>query len=206
MSKNLRILKQKVILAEGIDAFYFLIWALKAYHVDDVQVFDFGGITQLSRFIATFKNLDSYESITALVIARDAETNYTSAFQSIIDSLRSSSLPVPTEPFTYQQGAPKTAIMLFPGINESGELVNGCLEHLCLNTVTDETIQTTSNYINSIKKKHESLTHEHKSKLHAYLAAKNKFVGCKLGEAAKFGAWDWDSIYLEPFKKIITSM
>ena len=43
----------------------------------------------------------------------------------------------------------------------------------------------------------------HKSKLHAYLAIKNKYVDMKIGEAAKAGAWDWNSIYMSKYKDLM---
>ena len=49
-------------------------------------------------------------------------------------------------------------------------------------------------------------TRLHKTKLHSYLAGKNDFVGLKIGEASKAGAWDWDHNSLYKVKAIITTM
>ena len=38
MSTKLKISHNKLILVEGADAYWFLIWALKAYSIEDVQV------------------------------------------------------------------------------------------------------------------------------------------------------------------------
>jgi hypothetical protein len=46
----------------------------------------------------------------------------------------------------------------------------------------------------------------HKTKLHTYLSGKNDFVGLKIGEAAKAGAWNWEHLKLKPFRDIITAM
>ncbi len=43
MSSKLKISHNKLILVEGADAYWFLLWALKAYSIEDVQVMDFKG-------------------------------------------------------------------------------------------------------------------------------------------------------------------
>lgn len=52
-------------------------------------------------------------------------------------------------------------------------------------------------------KKDTELRYTHKSKLHAFLAGKNKYVGMKIGEAAKAGAWNWNSIHMQPYKELL---
>ncbi|HLA34180.1 MAG TPA: DUF3226 domain-containing protein [Rhodocyclaceae bacterium] len=204
-SKTLRIDKNKLILVEGVDALYFSIWALNAYGVSDTQVMNFGGVRDLSRFMKTLKNMDSYDSIESIVIARDAETDHRAAFSSVVDILRNNELPAPESPFVYHGASPRVAVMLFPGFDDSGELENGCLEDLCLKTLRDDSLNVARAYIDEIDRRHEKLTHRHKSLLHAYLAAKNKFVSSKLGEAARYGAWDWQSSALTAFRNIVTN-
>jgi len=204
MANKIEILKTKLILAEGRDAKEFLIWALDAYVMDGIQVMDFGGINDLAKFIKTLTKIDKYDEVTSIIVARDAEVDHKSAFNSVKSVLKNNNLSVPDSLFTYTNATPKVAIMLFPGFDaSSGNIENGCLEDLCLKTITDKTIDETQVYLQNINNNHEKLTHEHKSKLHAYLSVKNKFVGSKLGEAAKKGAWDWQSSALEPYKNII---
>ena len=45
-----------------------------------------------------------------------------------------------------------------------------------------------------------------KTKLHSYLAGNNDFVGLKLGEASKAGAWDWNHVRFKPFKDMLNAM
>ena len=203
MSTKLKISRNKLILVEGADAYWFLIWALKAYSIEDVQVMDFGGNPDLFLFIKTLKNLDNFDLVTSIIIARDAETDHTAAFSSVTAALKNNGLSVPDILFSYKDGNPKIAVMLFPGYDQNGNIENGCLEHLCLKTINDKTIETTEKYLKDVNESHEKLTHEHKSKLHAYLSVKNKFVGSKLGEAANYGAWDWLAPSLIPFKETI---
>ncbi|MDD2366900.1 MAG: hypothetical protein PHN84_12110 [Desulfuromonadaceae bacterium] len=47
MAPRKEIIKAKLLVVEGADALHFFISALDAYNVDDVQVIDFGGVTNL---------------------------------------------------------------------------------------------------------------------------------------------------------------
>lgn len=203
MAGKIKILKEKLILAEGADALYFLIWALEAYNIDNIQVLDFGGIAQLSNYLASIRMLDGFDDVTTLVIARDAETNHQTAISSIQRSLTSNGFIAPEQPFVFTESAPKTAMMIFPGYDCDGHLQDGCLENLCLNTINDPVLEVAQNFISRINEEIEPLTHQHKSLVHSYLSVKNKFVGNKLGEAAKIGAWDWESEFMLPFKNIL---
>ena len=70
---------------------------------------------------------------------------------------------------------------------------HGTLEDLCIETVVDDEYMDAVNGFLDTARQIEKLSHEHKSRVHAYLSVKNKYVGMKIGEAAKAGAWDWDS-------------
>jgi len=52
----------------------------------------------------------------------------------------------------------------------------------------------------------QKIARPHKTKLHSYLSGKDDFVGLKIGEASKAGAWDWDHERLKQFKDLITAM
>ena len=66
-----------------------------------------------------------------------------------------------------------------------------------------EELELADAYVEKANVEIEQLTHMHKSKLHAYLAIKNKYVDMKIGEAAKAGAWDWNSIYMSKYKDLM---
>ena len=202
-NKNLTLKKDKLLLVEGRDAWNFFIWALAAYKIEGIQVEDFGGITELAKFLKVLSLVDGYEKVQTIIIARDAETDYKSAITSVYASMRQVNLAVPEKIFEFTQGSPKTAIMIFPGFDNEGNIENGALEHLCLKTINDGLLAKTENYLVEIENNHHTLTHKHKSKLYAYLSAKNEYVGAKLGEAARFGAWNWDSEAMAPYKKVL---
>jgi|GEM_PF-2484457 len=52
MAPRTEIKKSKLLLAEGADALHFFIAACEAFGVDDVQVMDFGGIKDLTTYLA----------------------------------------------------------------------------------------------------------------------------------------------------------
>ena len=89
-NKKLTIQKTKLILAEGADAYFFLIWALEAYSIEDVQVMDFGGIEELDKFMKALTQLDGFDDVETLIVARDAETNFQKALSDVKISFENS--------------------------------------------------------------------------------------------------------------------
>jgi sugar phosphate isomerase/epimerase len=73
--KQITIEKAKLFLVEGKDAYYFFIWACRAFNINDIQVVDFGGIDDFSSFLETLKGISGYEGVSTILIARDAENN-----------------------------------------------------------------------------------------------------------------------------------
>lgn len=203
--------EKKIILTEGSDAYYFSMWAYQAYSKAGIQVINFGGVKDLKKYLPTFKNFSGYENIETIVIARDAEVNSTGAVESIKTALRHVGLPEPVKHCEFVGSNPKVAYILFPGFldvtSECEVLSSGTLEDLCLKIVENDPIfECVDKYIACLQTKGVVLTHQHKTKLHAFLAGKSDFVGLKIGEAAKAGAWDWNHSKLEPFKKLIMEM
>ena len=89
-----RILKDYIILCEGIDEVNFLITYLNSDELtynerfsNDIQVFDFGGINMLSSYLKNFVKLDGFNKVKRLMIIRDAEKNYDSAISNIRSAL-----------------------------------------------------------------------------------------------------------------------
>ena len=190
------------LLVEGVDAKFFCIWARKAYGFENIQVQDFGGINDLDDFLDMIKVLPNYEKVPAILIVRDAETNPEGAIQSIQESLKKNNFVVPAEPYSYLSGKPSVEFALLPGnTNSEGKYCPGALEDLCMLTVKTESIlKHVDKFLENIQRE-LILTHFHKSRLHSYLAVQDKFVGMKIGEAAKAGAWDWNHPELNKLKK-----
>jgi hypothetical protein len=208
--KPIIIEKEKVILVEGADAYFFFIWACQAFEVQDIQVLDFGGINDLGGYLKIFKELPGYEKASTILIGRDAENNPDGAVVSIKSALKKNGFAVPESPFTFAEGKPRVAYMLFPGFesgSEGGSLLPGTLEDLCLSTTEVDLVhECVDLYVNCLKTKDITFKDLHKTRLHAYLSGKQDFAGLKVGEAAKAGAWNWNHTNLNPFKAIIKLM
>ena len=203
----------KLLVAEGADCYYFLRAALDAFNVNDAQVLDFGGIGDLTPYLRNLPNIPGYEDVkvSTIVIVRDAETDPITAVSNVKSALQAAGFSVPDNPFEFTTGLPRVAFMIFPGFDADSEdqntLLPGALEDLCIEIVRDtSTFECVDLYMKCLESNGQRITWPHKTKLHSYFAGKNGFVGMKIGEASRAGAWDWNHIRLEKFKNVITSM
>lgn len=209
--RPIEIKEKKLILAEGADAYYFCVWAYQGFGSTGIQVLDFGGVKELNDYLKQLTVLPNFEAVETIVIVRDAETDSMAAVNSITSALRNANLSVPGKPCEFAGNAPKVAYVVFPGFTEDADgnqsLLDGTLEDLCLELVKeDEIFECVNQYIQCLESKRQDVRRLHKTKLHTYLAGKNDFVGLKIGEAARVGAWDWNHAKLEPFKQVILGM
>ena len=205
MSKPEQIVAKKLLLAEGKDAYHFFCHACYFYRgAEDVQVMDFGGITQLTDFLKLLANDESYDDVETIVIARDAETDAKAATDSIQHSMSEAKMPVPQKSFEYiQNSSLKTAFMLFTEPQQQ----KGTLEDLCLSTVEDDPLmKCVDDYLECAENKGEQFPRIHKNRLHCFLAGKDDSVGSRIGLAFKANVWPPDHPALEPFKRIIQKM
>jgi len=204
--------KSKLILTEGIDAFHFLRNLLDKLNIEDFQVFDYGGISELTEYIKNQflkANTEKFNEVTSLLIIRDSETSSASATRSVNSSLKATKLiNKDLQPFCIEnQNGRDIGFMLFPGYDENNNLCeNGTLENLCLKILKDQNLRKhIEEYINDFKNKtHIEFNREHKNLLHSSLSFTNKFVGLKLAEALKAEGYDLNSQYLAPFIDIIS--
>jgi hypothetical protein len=208
--KLIEIKKEKLILVEGADAYYFFIWACQAFDSHDIQVINFGGIDDLGDFFKTLKELHDYEKVRAIIIVRDAEGDPQGAIQSIKTALKKYKFTIPREPFAFTEGTPRIAYMILPGFDSDsgdGSLLKGTLEDLCLSTTMSDPIHVCVDiYVDCLNSNGVIIKHPHKTRLHTYLAGKNDLAGLKLGEAARAGIWDWNHPALAPFRETIINM
>ena len=205
---QVRIEKTKLLLAEGRDGELFLVWACRTYRQqEDVQVVNFGGVNELPTFLKTLSQVENFDSVETLVIARDAESSASSAADSIRGALTGASLPVPVKPFSYaSDGRMKVAFVIFPG----PESVSGTLEDLCLQIVRDDAIMPcVEEYISCLRAKRpkQLLDHLGKRRMHTFLAGKEQqLIGATIGQASDRKAWDAEHPALQAFRAVIESM
>ncbi len=205
-----------LILCEGKDAQLFIIEYLNSTPLmddprfsNDILVLDFGGINQLTNFLIGLRNMDGYENVKSILIIRDAEKDADSAIKSIKSSLYNSSLPIPDTCNIWQkENDISICYTLFPTC--SSEMRNGTLEDLCIAIIFDnylkEKEQDIDGFISSFIDKYEvKYPRIHKNRIHLYFSSTNEYVGMKIGEAAKVGAYDWASPLLNSLKHAIES-
>ncbi|MFP3042108.1 hypothetical protein LQZ19_09860 [Treponema primitia] len=209
MPDPIKIQREKLLLAEGEDAKYFFWYLLSALGIENIDVHDYRGIKDLTKYIDTLQKLDNYNTVKTILVARDAEKSAISAVQSVNTSLKANGI-ITTEikPFEIAAQTIKTGIMIFPGIDENGGVIEaGTLENLCLKIFKEQTIvEQTEGYISDYQKKENRFKHPHKNKLHAALSFSDIFVGMKIGETTKAGGFDFESVYLRPFLDVLRAL
>jgi hypothetical protein len=178
-------------------------------HIEETQVFDYGGIRELSYFLNDLSKLSNYDEVSTILIARDAETSVNSSIQSVNHSLKAAGLTdTDITPFKIEQKAKKLGMVLFPGYDEKQQLCEtGTLEDLCLKIFKDQAvIECIDAYLSDFQTETKTFKRPHKNKLHATLSFTNKYVGMKIGDTTKAGGFDFTSAYLAPFLDIINSL
>ena len=205
-----RIERPQVIVAEGADACFFLMWAIQDWGSADIQLVDFGGISELRPFLQSLRGgIPGSSQITSLVVARDAEYSASQAFESAADALLAAGFAAPNSPFEITDGTPRTGIVIFPGFaspDNPTELADGTLEDLCLATVAgDPLLECVDDFLDCAGKVNGP-SHPKKARLHAYLAGKEDFAGLKLGEATRARAWALDHQAVRPIRNTISQM
>jgi hypothetical protein len=195
-----------LLLVEGIDAKYFLMHFLNFKNVNNVQVRNYNGITELTRYLETLRKLKNYDRVKSMIIIRDAEKSAVSAMQSINHSLMANKISdAAISPFKIEHKTKDLGIMLFPGLDENKKLCEeGTLEDLCLKLFNKhEIIENIEPYLEDFQEKNIRFSRLHKNKLHVAFSFTNEYVGLKLGETARAQGFNFESQYLEPFLHII---
>lgn len=202
------ITQPRLLVTEGPDAYWFCVWAAKAYGLAGVQVISFGGTAELRHKLELLQLITGYAQVESLAVIRDAESDPHAAFQSMCSALEKAGLAVPKAAFQLEPGRPSIAVFLFPGPKGEGiAAAPGALEDLCLASVDNEPVfRCIESFINCARQAGCTVKRWHKARLHAYLAANDEFVGMKIGEAAKATAWDWQHPVLKPFEELLRAL
>lgn len=207
-----QIKKSFLILCEGKDAEQFLIYYLgndKLAHdprfSNDIQVFDFGGNTDLCSFLLNLKNMDGFDRVSSLAIIRDAEKDYDKACREVRSAFKHCDFISPQQCGTWETDISgiKIGFILFPLNNGAGTL-----EDLCLSILSEENskdiLSSIKTFLSEMEASYGRVYHrKHKNVLHTYLSASDKYVTMPIGIASKSGAFDWASKELEPLLRFI---
>ncbi|MDR1084677.1 MAG: hypothetical protein LBP22_07395 [Deltaproteobacteria bacterium] len=190
--KLLKLTAPNLIACEGVDAKYFLIYYLEHLKKIDCmynnfQVEDFGGNTELSKFIKILPLLPDFNHLKTLTIVRDSEPNSKKAIQSVQNTLKNCNFAVPDLCCQIMKPSDKNhnvhiGFTLFPSFTDD---CSGSLEDLCLEIVTSSEskslLKIVDKTIDSVNKVVFRLKRPHKNRLHTYLSLTTDFVGLKIG-------------------------
>ena len=202
--------KKKIIIVEGNDEKYFMIQLLLNKRISDIQIIDSGGIEELAICIDALKGIEGFDGVTSILILRDSEDSAQSEIDSVNYRLIEAGLIKKNiEPFTISnQNGYNIGFGLFPGKDEDGKLYDsGTLEHLCLRLFKEKSNnELIKSYTMDFQAKNKAFSHPHKNELHAIFSFTDNYVGLKIGDIAKKGGFDFDSLYLKPFLKMINKM
>lgn len=208
-----------LIFCEGIDEKNFLInWlnsealADEPGFANDIQVLDFGGNDDLPNGLASYRRMDRFDEVRHLMIIRDAEQDVGQAIRDVQSALRKNGFQAPESPCHWvydSENDLKIGFLLFPTCD--ADPTPGMLEDLCLEILAEPDAGICMCEIDSLlprleAKRGRGLSHEPKTRLHAYFAVSDDYVGLKVGESAKAGAFDHGSARLEPLKEFVRSM
>ncbi|WP_208872576.1 DUF3226 domain-containing protein, partial [Fretibacterium fastidiosum] len=210
--KNTRIEKRYLILCEGRDELFFLIAYLNSTHLsatpgfsEDIQVMDFGGNSDLLEQLKVLKVTPGFDEIKTLLIVRDAERDASSAVRQIRTALENNGFSAPDGPHRWVKDEENNGIhigfLLFPGCDEAP--MAGTLEDLCAFILKEpappKLLEVVDRFLDQLKtERGRDFVHRFKTRLHTCLAVSDKYVGMKIGEAAKAGAFDWSDERLTP--------
>jgi len=206
-----------LILCEGADAYYFMIWLLDDIKTQEKEfsvfrVYNFKGINELKSFLASLIKLEGFEDVVkSLTIIRDAETNAEGACQSIKDTLASLKFAVPNSPCAPGKDQAVfykdivTGFLLFPSCSNS--LENGTLEDLCVRILADDhSTEILKDVELSLDKYKNILPRHHKNRLHMYFSFTDNYVSYKIGEAAKAKAFSYKKNEILSLKNFLKQM
>lgn len=183
-SKQIRLPIQ--LLVEGNDQRNFFEVLVKHLSLRDIQIHDFGGVTELGGFLRAFVDMPNFSVVRSIGIVRDAEKSATSASQSIQSSLANAGLLLPYNP----AGGPGTALtvktLILPGGNRQG-----MLETLLLESIAEAPVdQCIDDFFDCVQASAGmSVNRTDKARARAYILTKPE-PHVSVGVAAQKGYWD----------------
>jgi hypothetical protein len=176
-----------VLVVEGREDELFFTALIAHLRLNRIQVMPIGGKTNLRKNLMALAITPGFSNVISLGIARDADLDPNSAFQSVSDALQAAGLPNPTSPLVTVGQRPRVTVMILP---EPG--ISGILEDLCLNSVAgDSAVPCVHQYFQCLEEREIPLPLiMSKAKVQVFLASKRKTL--RLGEAAQAGYWPFN--------------
>ncbi len=196
------IICEKLLLVEGRDSFNFHKSLLTYLKIDnEIQIKNFGGNTDLGKYLKVLPNVSGFNSVTSLAIIRDSEDDPNKAFQQVCSGLKNAKLQGPKSVGKFSAGKPNIGVYLLP----SGK-TSGMLETLLLESVkNDPTMACVDEFIRCVQECGLKIKNLEKSKMGAFLATREK-PNLLIGQAAHKGIFPWDSKSFEGLIRFLKSI
>lgn len=186
------------LLVEGKDSEGFFEAMARHLKVEGIQIQDFGGITDLQKFLHAFVRLSDFSQVTNIGIVRDAEDSAQGALRSVKDALRHAGLPVPGTTAPQESRRLNVSVMVLPGGDRSG-----MLESLLWETIPDNMQDCIDTFLRCAEDvRGESVQRRHKARAGAYLSTQRK-PQLSVGDAARRTYWDLDHPTLEQVRRFV---
>lgn len=202
--RGIEIEEAKLLIAEGKDEENVFSELIDHIGLQGIQVLGRGGKTQFRSLLTLLKEDPAFSTLESLGYARDANTDYHAAFQSVCNVLRAEGLPVPTEPRTPTSGTPppRVTIMILPWDGH-----NGALEDVCLTSVENYPAMACVNDYFACISEHSSSRPQNlsKAKAHAFMASRAKPC-VRVGEGALKRYWDFDHPAFAQIKEFLRQL
>jgi hypothetical protein len=195
--------KPRVLVGEGRDEVNFFEALTAHLGVTDIQVEEYGGKGNLSRYLREFVSArPGRQNVLALGITRDADGNAALAFQGICTLLTNNQLSIPATAGQVAVGTPRVGVYLFPDNQR-----DGMLEDLCLDSVqTDGAVSCVDEYLRCVARNTgRQPSPPAKARVHIWLASQ-LVPDLRLGEAAQKGFWPWTAPALAPLIRFLQAL
>ena len=215
MEPHRPITQRKQLLVEGRTPELFFRAMISHLKLQEIELHDFGGYTQLRPFLKAFCARPEFkENVHSLGIVRDAEftvrvgepktepQTVDQAFASVCGALESADQQVPAGPGVFTTAARKIGVFILPNCRDPG-----MLETLCLESVHSPQIdQCIEQYFACMARAgHPQPANMTKAKTFAFLAAKEIYDPL-VGRAAQKGIWPWQSPVFKPLEDFLLTL
>ena len=194
--QTIEINRPRLLLVEGVDDEIFFQRIIERRKIEGIQVIPFYGKDKFGNFLTNVlvPGMKSSDGVKAIGVTRDADKDYTRAFQSVGDSLRIAGLPVPSGPLIFAGGTFEDATIQIAAYIMPNNCSEGELETLCLEAVRQA---PTMPCVDSLFECLASINHvpakEDKARLGAFLSTEKEDPNLRIGQAIMTGVIPWDS-------------
>lgn len=185
---------ETLLLVEGNDYRNFFEAFKEHIGIPQMQIMNFGSVTQLSNFLSALVKSQQFARVRRLGIARDAEHSARSAFQSVCSSLGKANLVLPDTAGIVADGCPSVSVLVVP--DDGAGMLETVLAGSFAGTPEDDCIDRFFECVYPNGRKMQR--RPEKARTTAYLAT-TPHPHVSVGVAAKKRIWDFDH---DAFRKI----